>query len=141
MSQIHERLDVMETAMLAYKRQFSAYEYLWTTDLQAMFREFLEGASYDEAMEEDDDDAAGMPRFYDPYFQTLMPTRPHLAFHLWCVRQETDGGDVAYRQGAAHEQIVVCACISRQWKAATKFQHVASFSVCGCVHVDAVGRR
>ena len=57
-SQIHERLDAMEVAMLAYKQQFSAYEYLWTTDLQAMFREFLEVASYDEAMEEDDDDAA-----------------------------------------------------------------------------------
>ena len=55
-SQIHERLDVMETAMLAYKKQFSAYEYLWTTDLQAMFRVFLEEASYDEAMEEDDED-------------------------------------------------------------------------------------
>ena len=39
--QIHERLDVMETAMLEFKRQFAAYEYLWTTDIQAMFREFL----------------------------------------------------------------------------------------------------
>ncbi|CAM9347916.1 unnamed protein product, partial [Laminaria digitata] len=39
--QIHERLDVMETAMLSFKRQFAAYEYLWTTDIQAMFREFL----------------------------------------------------------------------------------------------------
>lgn len=58
-SQIHERLDVMETAMLAYKKQFSAYEYLWTTDLQAMFRVFLVEASYDEAMEEDDEDPAG----------------------------------------------------------------------------------
>lgn len=34
----------MEAATLAYKRQFSAYEYLWTTDLQAMFREFLKCA-------------------------------------------------------------------------------------------------
>lgn len=59
-SQIHDRLDVMETSMLAYKRQFSAYEYLWTTDLQAMFAEFLEDASYDEAMEEDDDDPTGV---------------------------------------------------------------------------------
>lgn len=59
-SQIHERLDVMETSMLAYKRQFSAYEYLWTTDLQGMFAGFLEEASYDEAMEEDDDDPAGI---------------------------------------------------------------------------------
>lgn len=59
-SQIHERLDVMEASMLAYKRQFSAYEYLWTTDLQAMFAKFLEEASYDEAMEEDDDDPAGV---------------------------------------------------------------------------------
>eukprot|EP00904_Undaria_pinnatifida_P003150 jgi/Undpi1/12836/HiC_scaffold_7.g02503.m1 len=41
--QIHERLDVMETAMLEFKRQFAAYEYLWTTDIQAMFREFLNG--------------------------------------------------------------------------------------------------
>ena len=49
----------METSMLAYKRQFSAYEYLWTTDLQAMFAKFLEEASYDEVMEEDDEDAAG----------------------------------------------------------------------------------
>ncbi|CAM9543075.1 unnamed protein product [Hapterophycus canaliculatus] len=60
-SQIHERLDVMEKSMLEYKRQFSAYEYLWTTDLPAMFREFLEEASYDEVMEdndgEDEDDA------------------------------------------------------------------------------------
>lgn len=39
--QIHERLDVMETAMVAFKRQFAAYEYLWTTDIQAMFKEFL----------------------------------------------------------------------------------------------------
>lgn len=53
-SQIHERLDVMEKSMLEYKRQFSAYEYLWTTDLQAMFREFLEEASYDEVMEDND---------------------------------------------------------------------------------------
>ena len=58
-AQIHERLDVMETAMLAYKKHFSAYEYLWTTDLQAMFRVFLEEASYDEAMEEDEEDPAG----------------------------------------------------------------------------------
>lgn len=59
LSQIHERLDVMERSMLAYKRQFSAYEYLWTTDLQAMFKEFLEEASYDEVIEDDDDDAGG----------------------------------------------------------------------------------
>eukprot|EP00752_Nemacystus_decipiens_P011484 g10196.t1 len=57
-SQIHEKLDAMETAMLSYKNQFSAYEYLWTTDLQAMFRVFLEEASYDEAMEEDDEEPA-----------------------------------------------------------------------------------
>ncbi|CAM9099296.1 unnamed protein product [Ectocarpus fasciculatus] len=59
LSQIHQRLDVMEGSMLAYKRQFSAYEYLWTTDLQAMFKEFLEEASYDEVIEDDDDDAGG----------------------------------------------------------------------------------
>lgn len=61
-AQIHERLDVMEKSMLEYKRQFSAYEYLWTTDLQAMFREFLEEASYDEVMEDNDgeeDEEAG----------------------------------------------------------------------------------
>lgn len=40
-AQIHVRLDSMEKDTLAYKRQFSAYEYLWTTDLQEMFREFL----------------------------------------------------------------------------------------------------
>lgn len=40
-AQIHVRLDAMEKDTLAYKKQFSAYEYLWTTNLQAMFREFL----------------------------------------------------------------------------------------------------
>lgn len=40
-ARIDERLNEIESATLAYKRQFSAYEYLWTTDLQAMFREFL----------------------------------------------------------------------------------------------------
>ena len=47
--QIHERLDVMEAAMLSFKRQFAAYEYLWTTDIQAMFREFLKCVTHSRA--------------------------------------------------------------------------------------------
>lgn len=40
-SKLHERLDGVEDAARTYKRQFSAYEYLWTTDLKGVFQEFL----------------------------------------------------------------------------------------------------
>lgn len=69
----------METSMLAYKRQFSAYEYLWTTDLQAMFAEFLEEASYDEAMEEDDDDPAGGCHFFC-FLTAVMASMKYMLF-------------------------------------------------------------
>ena len=40
-SKMHERLNAVEEAAAAYKKQFSAYEYLWKTDLKLFFREFL----------------------------------------------------------------------------------------------------
>lgn len=41
-SQIHARLDSLESEAASYRKQFCAYEYLWATDLQAMFQGFLE---------------------------------------------------------------------------------------------------
>lgn len=86
----------METSMLAYKRQFSAYEYLWTTDLQAMFAEFLEEASYDEAMEEDEDDPAGGYLFCFRSFWggclTAVATKREKTLYLLLITPPTEHG-------------------------------------------------
>ncbi|CAM9358663.1 unnamed protein product [Ascophyllum nodosum] len=60
-SKMHERLNAVEEAAAAYKKQFSAYEYLWKTDLKLFFREFLNEASYDERFGEDEETPPSSP--------------------------------------------------------------------------------